>query len=362
MAAGSILIASVQVPFTEGGAEILVSRQKQELVARDYRVDIVQLPFNAEPKTDILKSMALWRALDLRSFSGFDIDLVIATKFPSYLVNHPCKVTWLVHQHRQIYDLYGSRFGDFGFDDESEALRQSIVEADKASFEECQLNYTISDNVSQRTSKYLGIEAPPLPPPLPMGDRYQRAGETKNYILSVGRLCSIKRVDLILKAMSRIDEKVTLKIVGLADEPNYQEYLDSELAKHHLAHRVEFLGRVEESQLIQLFSEAFLVYYAPFDEDHGFVTLEALASGVPVLTCSDSGGVLAYIKSGVNGLVCEPNEVEIADSINQLVLQPQLREKLATNSNIENLTSSWDEVVDSLTAPIRGVKKKSVTL
>ena len=348
--AGNILIASVQVPFTEGGAEILVRTLKQQLEARNYRVDVVQLPFNAEPKTDIVKQMALWRALDLKRFSGYKIDLVIATKFPSYFVSHPCKVTWLVHQHRQVYDLYGSRFGDFQGDDESEALRQTIVSGDKNAFEECQRCYTISDNVSQRVSRYLGIKAAALPPPLPLGDRY-RKGEPGNYILSVGRICSIKRVDMIIKAMSQIDESLTLKIVGLPDEPKHEEYLKNEIEKHHLWHRIEFLGRVDEEELIDLFAEAFVVYYAPFDEDYGFVTLEALASGVPVLTCEDSGGVLSYIESEVNGLVCEPREGELAKAVNRLVSEDGLRASLAANASSDSLTSTWDEVVESLTAP-----------
>ena len=54
-----------------------------------------------------------WRLLDLSEVDGQRIDLVIATRFPSYLVKHPNKVVWLVHQLRQAYDLHGTRYSDF---------------------------------------------------------------------------------------------------------------------------------------------------------------------------------------------------------------------------------------------------------
>ena len=45
--------------------------------------------------------MFLWRLLDLEEADGRRIDLVVATKFPSYVVRHREKRVWLVHQFRQ---------------------------------------------------------------------------------------------------------------------------------------------------------------------------------------------------------------------------------------------------------------------
>ena len=347
----NILIASAQVPFTRGGAEILADTLKKELVTRGFNADIVQLPFNALPKEVIVKQMNLWKNLDLSSFSGHNVDLVIGTKFPSYLINHPRKITWLVHQHRQVYDLYGSRFGDFSKDSKSEALRRLIVEEDLEALKNCNSLYTISENVTERLERYLGLESKPLLPPLPLGERYYQ-GEPKNYILSVGRLCSIKRVDMIVKAMSQIDDSLVLNIVGLADEPNYDTYLKNEIDKHHLWERVNFLGRVSEEELLKLYSEAFLVYYAPFDEDYGFVTLEGLKSGVPVVTCTDSGGVLSFIKDGENGIITEPNEKSLAEAINKIADNPSLRNQLSENTMTDLNIPSWDEVIEALTSEL----------
>lgn len=346
-----ILITSAQVPFTQGGAEVLAAGLRRELQARGHLVDLVQLPFNALPKEVLLNQIALWRALDLSTFSGQEVDLVIATKFPSYIVSHRNKVVWLVHQHRQIYDLYGSDFGDFRTDVKDEQLRRMITTADETALKECRSVFTISGNVADRLARYLGVNGVPLLPPLPLGDRY-RSAAPQNYILSVGRLCTIKRVDLLIKALPQIGTSIVAKIVGQPDEPGIERYLHSEIEKHHLGHRVEFLGRVDDQQLIDLYANALAVYYAPYDEDYGFVTLEALASGRPVVTASDSGGVLEFIVNEKNGLVVAPNEAAIASAFNRLRNDRDLYSRLAAGAAASPVPGSWEQVIEALTASL----------
>lgn len=343
----NILIASAHVPFTSGGAEVLIDRLKNALIASDYVVDVIQLPFIAQPKEALLKQIAIWRALDVSQFAGRNVDMVICTKFPSYMISHPRKVLWLVHQYRQIYDLYGTRFGDMSTSTADEALRRMLLRADKVALNECISRFTISDNVRDRLLRYLDCDAKTLVPPLPLGNAYY-SGRSSNYILSVGRICSIKRVDLIIKAMAQIDDSLILKIVGEPDELNIEEYLHSEIDKHHLWHRVEFLGKVDDDRLLALYAHAFAVYYAPFDEDLGFVTIEALKSGRPVITASDSGGSLSYVEHEKNGLVVQPNETAIAEAINRLLKDEDLYSCLhsAAANGIDIL--DWNTVVSSL--------------
>ncbi|MCC6953289.1 MAG: glycosyltransferase family 4 protein [Deltaproteobacteria bacterium] len=350
--APNVLITSAQVPFTRGGAEILVDGLKRALLDRGFNTDVVQLPFSAETHADIVKNVALWRALDLRSFNGKKVDLVISTKFPSYMCSHPNKVLWLVHQHRQMYELYGSRFGDFTSEQESEAARRILVRADREALSECRARFSISPNVSERLERYLGLQADVLLPPLPLGSRYRR-GETGDYILSVGRLCSIKRVDLLIKSLPLIDDRLKVKVVGVADEPKINEYYWSEISKHHLWHRVQFLGRVSDDDLIRLYADAFAVYYAPYDEDYGFVTLEALASGKPVVTASDSGGVLGFIQHEVNGLVAESNENAVAAAFNRLFSEQSLYQRLCASDTLSHPNLDWDGVIAQLTATLQ---------
>ena len=57
-----------------------------------------------------------------------------------------------------------------------------------------------------------------------------------------------------------------------------------------LDHRVEFVGRLDEAGLMHHLARCRAVVFPPFNEDYGFVTVEAFMCGKPVITCQDSGG------------------------------------------------------------------------
>jgi len=109
-----IAVCRPQVPFARGGAEIFTDTLVDELRARGHEADIVSLPFKWYPGARVLTQAFLWRMVDLDEVDGGRIDMVIATKFPSYLVRHADKRVWLVHQFRQAYELDGTALGQFG--------------------------------------------------------------------------------------------------------------------------------------------------------------------------------------------------------------------------------------------------------
>jgi len=121
-----IAVCSPQVPFARGGAEIVAERLTQELSARGHEADLVTVPFKWYPGATVLTNAALWRMLDLTEVDGRPVDLVIATKFPSYAVKHPNKVVWLVHQFRQAYDLDRTDLGQFGETPEDRATVRAM--------------------------------------------------------------------------------------------------------------------------------------------------------------------------------------------------------------------------------------------
>ena len=329
-----------------------MGRLRAEIEALGHCVDILSLPFRALPTESIAEAISQWREIDLRYYSGRPIDMVIATRFPSYVVSHPNKITWLIHQHRQAYELYGTRFGDLKPTSAAdETLRRFILDADHRALREAQRIYTISQNVSSRLDRYLGLPSKVLeaPPPL-LGSCY--SGKFEDFILCVVRLCSIKRVDLLIRAMPSVDDGLKLKIVGLADESSIENYLKSEVDKHHLWHRVEFLGEIDTTTLLSLYSRAFAVFFAAYDEDHGFVSLEALASSRPVLTTLDSGGILQYVEDGKNGLVLEPTEAKVAEGINKLWKDRDLHENLASGAGELPELPSWPQVARELCSAI----------
>jgi glycosyltransferase involved in cell wall biosynthesis len=352
----SILVLGAKVPFTSGGQEVLMASLVRELRSRGHSVDTVELPFLVRSRPELLEQAALWRSLDLQRFAGQRVDLVIATKFPSYYARHPRKSLWLVHQHRPLYDLYAGPYSDFSDDPRDEAIRRMLVQGDQKAIGECSFVSGISKNVVTRLSHYNHISGEALYPPLPLGTRY-RSAPSEDYILSVGRICGIKRVDLMVKALPMVHQFVKLKIVGQPDEPGIMDYLRNEVSKHHLWHRVEFLGRVDDEALLDLYSRARAVYYAPHNEDYGYVTLEAMASGKPVVTATDSGGVLEFVTDRETGIIVEPTLDGISRGFNTLIEDPELADRigargLALIGELGISASDWNRVTSALLSPL----------
>ncbi len=352
----NIIVLGVKVPYTSGGMEVLVRDLLRELKLRGHNADLIELPYTVLPKESILNQAAYYRSIDFSTLGAVKTDLVIATKFPNYFAKHTKKSVWLVHQHRAIYDLFGTRFADFSDDPRDEALRSMIATADQKCLAEADYLSGISANVVDRLNHYNHLQAEVLYPPLPQVGKYYNA-PAEEYILSVGRLCSIKRVDLMLKALPIVHKQVKLKIVGLPDEPGIMEYYQNEIAKHHLQDRVEFLGRVSNEDLVDLFAKSLAVYYAPYNEDYGYVTLEAMASGKPVLTANDSGGTLEFVKHEENGLIVDPNPDSIGHGINRFVEDKDWAKHLGLNGlawiDQSGLNSTgWDRIIERLLSPL----------
>ena len=340
-----ICVCSVQVPFTRGGAENLAESLRDELASRGHRVELVQLPFNWSSRTNVLRSGLAWRLLDLTESAGEPIDLVIATRFPSYLVRHPNKVVWLVHQFRQIYDLRGTRYSDFRDIPEDAATERLVREMDRRCLGEARRLFSISRNTADRLRKFNDLEAEPLYPPPKLGGRH-RTGPPGDYVLGVGRLDAMKRFDLLVKAMAHTRPTVRCKIAGRGPE---MDSLRALVEAKGLGDRVELLGWVDDEELIDLYAGSLGVFFAPFDEDYGYVTVEAFQSGKPVLTTRDAGGVLEFVEHGVNGFVCDPSSPrDLANRIDELHGDDELATRLGEAGARAASSIHWDRVVEAL--------------
>ena len=120
-----------ELPFGEGGNAVVVESLVAALRERGHTVDLVALPWKWYPRESFVSSVLAWRLLDLTEANGQPIDLVIATKFPSYVVRHPRKVTWLVHQYRQAYDWFGSPLSDLTSSPEDVRFRRWLRAMDR---------------------------------------------------------------------------------------------------------------------------------------------------------------------------------------------------------------------------------------
>jgi glycosyltransferase involved in cell wall biosynthesis len=342
MSVRTVLVCEVQVPLVEGGAERLVRQLAHQLTVRGYTTGIVSVPFKWYPKEEILAHAAAWRLLDLSESNGRPIDTVITTKFPSYFVRHPNKVTWLTHQHRAAYELCGTKYGDLGYTELDVALRERIFTLDREMLLESRKLFAIAQNVADRLEKFVGVRAEPVYHPPMLADRLRQGGYG-DYILSVGRIESIKRHDLAVQAFRHVDPGVRLVVVG---EGTQRQNVERVVEEAGVGHRVQLVGACSEEELVSLYAGALGVVYAPFDEDYGYVTLEAFLSARPVITATDSGGVLEFVEDGVNGFVCAPDPEDIARAINALGADRARAASLGAAGRARALTITWDGVIE----------------
>jgi glycosyltransferase involved in cell wall biosynthesis len=344
MKAKRILICGTQVPFVRGGAEYLSEGLRDALAERGHTVDIVTMPFNWHPVERVTQSALAWRLIDLTDFTDIPVDQVICTKFPSYLVRHPNKTVWLVHQHRQAYDQYGTPLSDFFNVAADRAVREQLFRMDRIGLSEARAVYTISRNVSKRLQHFNEIAGTPLYPP----SRYSgqlRSGPYGDYVFSSARLDPAKRLDLLLEALAHCNPPLRALFAGTGPDRVRLEKLAARLG---LGARVQFLGFVDDARLIDLYANARAVYYAPVDEDYGFATVEAFGSARPVVTTHDAGGVLEFVSDGINGYVVPPDPLVLAQRLERLAVDAALAARLGQAAAPLVRDISWDTVVATL--------------
>lgn len=332
------------MPFARGGVEIFVDTLVEELRARGHEADLVTVPFKWYPGTRVLTQAFLWRLLDLEEADGRPIELVVATKFPSYLVRHPEKRVWLVHQFRQAYELDRTELGQFGESPEERAIRRRVQALDRVALGEATRLFATSKNVADRLERSTGLQAQVLPhPPQPLDFRCEAY---EKFVLSVGRLDRTKRVDLLLEAAAL---HPALEVVVAGDGPD-RTRLEALARERGLDGRARFLGRVSADELAGLYARCLAVYYAPVDEDFGMVPYEAFLSQKPVLTTSDAGGPLEVVRDGATGRVVEPRPESLAEAAAWLLRHPDEAAALGRAGRAIAVEVTWDRAIERLLA------------
>jgi len=339
-----IAVARPQVPFERGGAEIMADRLVLELREHGHEADLVTVPFKWYPGARVLTQAFLWRLLDLDEADGRPIDLVVATKFPSYLVRHRNKRVWLLHQFRQAYELDGTELGQFGGSPEDRATRRKVQALDRVALTEAARLFATSRNVADRLERATGLEAEVLPhPPQELAYRCESYGD---FVLSVNRLDRAKRIDLLLEAAA-LDPGLQVVIVG--DGPD-RDRLEELSRARSLDGRARFAGRVSEEELADLYGRCLAVYYAPVDEDFGMVPFEAFLSEKPVLTTTDAGGPLEIVSDRGTGLVVAPDAGELARAAGWLREHPTEAAELGRAGKVIAEGVTWARAVERLLA------------
>jgi glycosyltransferase involved in cell wall biosynthesis len=307
------------------------------------------MPFQWHPARAILDHMLACRLIDLSESAGNRIDRVIGLKFPAYLMPHPHKTLWLMHQYRAAYDLWDSPYGNLWASPQGQQIRQAIQQADRRTLQECQGVYTISQTVADRVQQFNQIPAQAIYSP-PFGEAEFYCEPAADYFFFPSRLNVAKRQQLVLEALTYTQTPVQVYFAGRSDDQATEQQLQDLVTQWQLGDRVKFLGTVDESTLRAYYAKAIGVIYPPFDEDYGYVTLEAMLAAKPVITCQDSGGPLEFVQDQQTGYVCPPEPQALAQALDRLWDDRALAQRLgaAGRDRYASLQLSWPQVIRQL--------------
>jgi glycosyltransferase involved in cell wall biosynthesis len=330
---------------------MLVNGLARAITRAGHSVDIITTPFRFGPAAEILRSMAFWEHENFQRFESGPIDLVIPLKFPTWYLVHPGKVVWLLHQHRAVYELYDTPFGASSGDASDAVLRQSIQEGDVRHLSDAAGIFTISRRVSERLLANNHLSGEPLYHPPPDADAFY-CGDVLPYVYFPSRLESLKRQELLIQAMTHVRAPIAAVISGSGGARTMLERL---VEKLELQSRVRLIGQVAASEMAAWYANSLAVFFGPLDEDYGYVTLEAMLSSKPVITCTDSGGPLEFVLDGQTGLVVNPTPQAVADAIDTLWAYTNRAAEMgrAGRERYHSLGISWERVVDVLLNPGR---------
>jgi glycosyltransferase involved in cell wall biosynthesis len=345
-----ICIANAQAPFVRGGAEYLADSLAQKLEEQGHQVASVRIPFKWYPPQTILEHVLACRMLRI-PFG--DPDLLIALKFPAYLLPFPHKKVWLLHQFRQAYELWGTQHQAIPNTPEGRRIREMIIQADNIHLREVKEIYTNSRIVARRLRRYNGIGVTGvLYPPLLQPEIYRWGGQ-RDYFFYPSRLNPMKRQALAIEAMRFVKSRFRLVLAGKADQEQYLDLLRNLVKQYRLEERVTILGWISEQEKADWMANCYAALYIPYDEDsYGYVTLEAFHSSKAVLTLSDSGGTDEVIEDGVNGRILPPSAEALAAGMEELwsARQRTIEMGQAARATLERYNIRWDHILERLVA------------
>ena len=345
-----VAVLHPQTAFVRGGAETHAEALVRALKAAGHDADLVQIAGKWYPASQLAHQMAVWRSFDITESNGLKVDAVIALKFPAYLIEHERKIVWLIHQHRTAYELWDHpEFADLSRQDDGAGVRDMVWNADRLALNEAKRVFTNSKNVKERLWSSLRIPSEHLYHPSGVTEHLldQAPGPYGDYLIFPSRMESLKRQSLVIDAMTHVRSDVKLVLVGRSpDEPQLRERVD----KLGLKDRVRFEIGVTDDRLHQLYLGALGVYFGPFDEDYGYVTLEGFAAERPVVTLTDSGGPLEFVADAETGFVCAPEPKAIAEAFDRLQRDHELAARMgkAGNAFVRAEVPRWPDVVARL--------------
>jgi glycosyltransferase involved in cell wall biosynthesis len=341
-----VLVVTSGALFVRGGHLTIAEETAAAIRRAGHLADIVVTPQNRFGR-QLSAYVATWLTDVGETADGKPVDQVISLRFPSYAVRHPRHVCWLNHRMREYYDLWERFVRGLG---RKGRLKEGVRRRIYHTLDGWLLTRNVTRLVAQsrtiqaRLQRFGGIPSEVLYPPPP--ERPYRTDGYGDYVFAVSRLHPLKRLDLLVEAAALVkDRSLSFKIAGEGEE---EPRLRERIRALGLEGRVELLGPVSDVQLVDHYARCRAVHFAPWNEDYGFVTLEAFRSGKAVLTATDSGGPAELVRHGENGLVTEATPEAVAAQLDALGRDRGLAERLGQNARRDAEAHRWERAVEEL--------------
>lgn len=343
-----VLVVTSAPPLVEGGHLVIARALERALLDAGHRASIVRTPSNRFGR-QASAYLANWWTDVGQTGGGERVDQVISLRYPSYAVRHPRHTSWLNHTMREYYDLwdqFSARLSPQGR--LKERVRRTAIQRVDTYLLKRVTRFAQSTTIRDRMRRWNHLDAQVLhPPPPPRPYRCETYGD---YIFFASRLAPLKRVDLLLRALARpAASRVRCVIGGDGESMGELTTLARDLG---VADRVTFAGRLDDEALAGHLGRCRGVVFIPQDEDYGFVTVEAFASGKAVVTASDSGGPLDLVRDGETGYVVAPTPDGVAAGMARLMDSPTDAERLGQQGQRAIAHLTWPATVARLTADL----------
>ncbi len=376
------IVAPSPNPFLVGGAENLWWGMLAYLHRETpHLADLIKLPVKESTLVDLVAGYEAFSKLDM---SGFDA--VISTKYPAWMVSHPNHTVYLQHRCRGFYDWYPPELErEYRGNDaailellrfmerhrEERAALPEFFERFRALARQPSAQPELARHpgpLGRAVIRYLdgvGLARSGIrryaaiaqavkrrPDYFPAGADVRVVFHPTNktgfhdaaqdYFFTVSRFYPSKRIELLIDAYRRTDIPLPFKIAGTGDE-------EAKLRRHADGDpRIEFVGFVRDPELLELYSRALAVAFVPADEDFGYITLEAMLAGKPVITSSDSGGPLELVRDGETGLVAAPDAESLAQAFRRMYQDREAAQAMGRRARERAEAVNWKSVFATL--------------
>ena len=334
--------------FVEGGHLVMARALVDAFHESGHEADLVLTPQNRFGRQGAAYLAA--RLTDVgMGHNNRPVDQVVSLRYPSYAVRHPNHVCWLNHTMREYYDQWDAFSAPLSWKGRiKEGTRRALIHAADRYLLSRNVRkvFVLSGAVKWRLERWGHIASEVMYPPPPQ--RAYRCETYGDYIFAVSRLAPLKRLSLLVEALATPDG-AGIKCV-IAGEGEELAVLEHAVVTRGLASRVKLIGRIDDRQLLDHLARCRAVCFPPYDEDYGFVTVEAFASRKAVITCIDSGGPAELVQHDRNGKICAPRPAALAAALREMIDDTSLAERLG-KAGLESVSEmTWDRSVKRLLA------------